>query len=283
MEPNRAALMRLLSPISIPAAKAANLIVHRAKPIGDDGEGTEYNLGVFTDSTHLRQTQTTISGYNQIAFLFYNCTYGQYRGAEKPIDPHLQVIIPMPMLTVKPSNYYMYHISFGFKEWRDENMDSPLCGAYIGITKRNPFLRLREHQQDAAAGRGHLLHKAWNALLRRGQLGIVNFTIVGEYKTLELAYAAEEALVDEHTLAPKGLNAIPGGMKGIRMMHQLRLLHGTSQISVEDRDRALVRLEGPHDRNSPCAHYRTGHFRNLPTGKLTWVSPCWVNPPKLTN
>lgn len=155
----------------------------------------------------------------------------------------------------------------------------PLAAGYIGITKRNPFTRLKEHQQSALNGAGYQLHRAWRNLIDSGEKFSVVFQFSGSRKTLAEIYDAEESFVGDLTLTPKGLNAIPGGMAGIRMLHQLRLLDGVHQVTVEQRDEALVKLEREARRpGSPCAHYRSGHLRRLPTGRLIWVSACWVNP-----
>lgn len=97
-------------------------------------------------------------------------------------------------------------------------------------------------------------------------------------KNLQAAYDFEERSVAKSgTLAPGGLNAIPGGMAGIRMMHELRLLNGSSPISLEKRDAAIEKLL-THGATSKATHYRSGHVRKLDGGqRTTWVRSCWVN------
>lgn len=82
----------------------------------------------------------------------------------------------------------------------------------------------------------------------------------------------EDLAVQKETLTPVGLNAIPGGEAGIKMLHELALLKGR-KVGIDERDAAVERLQ----QESPCAHYRRGHMRKLPTDKLTFVKPCWVN------
>lgn len=103
-----------------------------------------------------------------------------------------------------------------------------------------------------------------------------DFYIAHKTATQDDIYTSEELLVEKLSLTPKGLNVIPGGMAGIRMLHQLRLLRG-NQTSPDDRDAALGDLES----GARKTHFRTGHIRKLPTSKITWVRPCWVNLPKV--
>lgn len=281
MKYNHAMLCRLFEPLSPALAKAVAAQLDRAvEPTATHGSYS--SIRMFGDGRIELKPEATLTAmprptaYLEIIW---------YTGAKSEMyDDHvscLRIILPVSLLRETPKKYFIYNVGFKSVLEIGAAADNPLSNGYYGITKRNPFVRFREHQRDAATGVGHILHKTWHGLVKRKMRRTVRFFVADQYDTLDEAYAAEERRVDEFTLAPKGLNAIPGGMKGIRMMHQLRLLHGTRQVSVDDRDAALVRLEQAHDRNSPCAHYRTGHFRTLPTGNMTWVSPCWVNPTPL--
>lgn len=176
--------------------------------------------------------------------------------------------------------YLVYHIRFSVSEddprLTEKDCD-PLFRGYIGITKRGYMTRFMEHYEKAKANTGYLLHSVWHSLLKEEIDMYPVIQLNGSAKTLKEIYSIEEDLVEKYTLTPKGLNAIPGGMAGIRMMHELRLLTST-KVGVDERDKALEALQQrTHAHGSPCAHYRRGHMRKLESGRLTYVKPCWVN------
>jgi len=110
--------------------------------------------------------------------------------------------------------------------------------SYAGITKRNWLLRLDEHLQEMRAGSRKVFHQSW-----RDSLTVDKMTYGSELLRLNFskddAMGWEEYFVDAHTLAPKGLNMIPGGFKGLQLLHQLRITDRID-ISLEERDRAIA-------------------------------------------
>ena len=58
------------------------------------------------------------------------------------------------------------------------------------------------------------------------------------------AMFVEERLV-ERTLAPKGLNMIPGGFAGMKYLHRLGLL-AKDRVALEDRDEAIAAFIREH-------------------------------------
>jgi hypothetical protein len=176
--------------------------------------------------------------------------------------------------------YTLYHIRFSVSDLDTrltEKDCDPLFHGYIGITKRGYMTRFMEHYEKAKNNTGYLFHSVWHSLMQEGINMYPVIQINGTTETLKEIYFLEEELVREHTLTPMGLNAIPGGMAGIKMMHELRLLNST-KVGIDERDAALEALQQrTHAHGSPCAHYRRGHMRKLETGKLTFVKPCWVN------
>ncbi len=181
---------------------------------------------------------------------------------------------------VKLRKYSLYHVRFCISEEEtrlSEKDCEPLLSGYFGITKRNYMTRFSEHYEKARNNTGYLFHSIWHNLLREKIVMYTAVQICGTADSLKKIYELEEELVGELTLTPKGLNAIPGGMAGIRMMHELRLLNST-RVGIEERDNALVALQQKaHGHGSPCAHYRRGHMRKLESGRLTYIKPCWVN------
>lgn len=184
--------------------------------------------------------------------------------------------VPTRLLTTKDTyKYTLYGLRF------EMTPDCPVFDAsarrvfqmgYLGVTKRPPFTRFNEHYRDAMQGKGHLLHKTWHAISKSGARYLPNFYIAKMARSQDAIYALEEEFVENMTLAPNGLNAIPGGYAGIRFLHKLALL-GRGVTDIASRDAAMIALE----RSKVATHYRSGHVRRLPTGKTTWVSPCWVN------
>lgn len=211
-----------------------------------------------------------------------NDSSGMYQGKVHPRDIELRIDLPFRYVfdAYPIKKYVVYHIRFSIdkEETRlTEKECAPLFHGYIGITKRGYLKRFREHENRAMTNTGYLLHSVWHSLLQE-KIDMNPVIQIGDTaETLKEIYAMEEEAVEKVTLTPKGLNAIPGGMAGIKMMHELRLLNST-KVGIDERDAALEALQQKtHAHGSPCAHYRRGHMRKLETGKLTFVKPCWVN------
>lgn len=177
------------------------------------------------------------------------------------------------------AKYWLYRITFHVDpDMFDEQSAAVLKAGYWGITVRAVTQRWSEHQRDAFFGKGHLLHRVWSGLLRAKKPFTVQFTLNGCAASLAEIYRLEEQAVAADSLAPKGLNAIPGGEAGIRMLHSFSLLTGKKLPALTERDRALAHMERELEkRRSSATHYRRAHFRALPAGRMTWVSGCWVN------
>ncbi|MGJ3702679.1 hypothetical protein [Variovorax sp. AFSI2.2] len=123
---------------------------------------------------------------------------------------------------------------------------------YIGLTSRNWQTRYREHQRDALTGSELLFHTTLASVFPEGgiaQAGMGSFEIVrcGLCLTSELEYVnltygeamqVEEQLV-ERTLNPAGLNMIPGGFAGIKLLHKLGFLK-RSTATAEERNLAAT-------------------------------------------
>ncbi|MER9680788.1 hypothetical protein NKJ23_15850 [Mesorhizobium sp. M0184] len=183
--------------------------------------------------------------------------------------------VPIKMLCGSSRKFYMYNVSFATRSAKEIPSESAdvLSVGYYGITGRHPLKRFVEHYRDAARGAGHLLHKTWHHLMHSGCQVEAHVRLAGYADTLDDIYSAEETAV-ETSISPKGLNVVPGGHAGIKFLHNLRLLDRAVGVSPDKRDDALRALEV----DKRVTHYRSGHFRTLPTGKETWIRPCWVNP-----
>jgi hypothetical protein len=228
----------------------------------------------------VRQDQ---DGSSRLMVMTFRDTFGtRFMQLLSTPDTVLRIDIPLHFAydEAELKKYVVYHIRFKISEDDPrftEETSLPLRRGYIGITGRWFFTRFLEHEKKARMGEGFLFHSAWNMLLKENVSFHPTVQICATADTLKEIYAMEEEAVAKFTLAPLGLNAIPGGMAGIRMMHELRLLNSL-KVGVDERDAAIERLQkGGFAHGSPCAHYRRGHMRKLADEKLTWVSPCWVN------
>jgi len=117
---------------------------------------------------------------------------------------------------------------------------------YVGITGRNWLLRLSEHMREIHSGSRRTFYQAW-----RDNLGLRDVCFVSQLAEINLEYEDamnwEEALVDKIASGPNGLNMIPGGYKGLRYLHKLRITNRVN-ISVEDRDVAIEEYIRQHPR-----------------------------------
>lgn len=109
---------------------------------------------------------------------------------------------------------------------------------YVGITGRNWLLRLNEHVREMANGNSRLFYRAWRE--RYDKHGILFTSMLKEVNfTYEEAMNWEEAEVDRVASDQYGLNMIPGGFKGIRLLHKCRLIDNES-ISLDERESAIA-------------------------------------------
>jgi len=109
---------------------------------------------------------------------------------------------------------------------------------YVGITSRNWLERLDEHISEARRGNRRSFYQVlrestgWQDVLYTCSLREVN-------KSYDEAMNWEEAQVDKIASDQYGLNMIPGGFKGLKYLHKLRITK-KERISVEERDQAIA-------------------------------------------
>jgi hypothetical protein len=137
--------------------------------------------------------------------------------------------------------------------------------SYIGLTSRNWQTRYKEHQRDALTGSELLFHTSLAAIINKdgiNQIGMGPFEIVrsgtcliSELQYVNLTYEEamqiEERMV-ENTLHPLGLNMIPGGFAGMKLLHELRYLP-RARATVDDRDFAAAKYLLARTRDSKFA------------------------------
>jgi hypothetical protein len=117
---------------------------------------------------------------------------------------------------------------------------------YVGITGRNWLVRLNEHVREMANGSQRHFYRAWRE--HYGAPGVLFTSYLDDInQTYEAAMNWEEAKVDEIASDQYGLNMIPGGFKGLRLLHESRITKGIN-ISLEERDRAVTEYCRQHPR-----------------------------------
>lgn len=232
---------------------------------------------VFVDEDILNNPKTkTINGH-----VHYDITEGLLLN----VDIHTAFLLHEDVLS---ANYFAYQIRFSNRSIKTTKLDAKtitrLNHGYFGITSRNVTTRFLEHLRLAKKNSGSMLHSVWHSMMDYPEV-VPTVSIHRMAFTLDEIYAIEEKAVREWSLAPMGLNAIPGGWEGIKMLHTLGLTNKRKikLITPEDRDDALAKLERlNHPHGSPCCHYRRGHLRKLNETRHTWVTGHFVNADKET-
>ena len=140
---------------------------------------------------------------------------------------------------------------------------------YIGITKQGWRKRFAQHLSNARSGSMLLFHRA----LRDHYVGcrMIAHRVLAICQTEKEAMDLEEKFVKGHersdfdsveqadslfnnekwvsgTLYPKGLNMIPGGYAGLRVLHKMGAMKENKPLDIEARDNLLIKCL---DRSNP--------------------------------
>jgi hypothetical protein len=110
---------------------------------------------------------------------------------------------------------------------------------YAGITSRNWLLRLEEHAREMAKGSQRLFYRAWRERFEKSGILFTSF-LDDVNRTYEEAMNWEEAKVDKISNDEYGLNMIPGGFKGLRLLHECRIIDDIATTSLEAKDHAIA-------------------------------------------
>jgi hypothetical protein len=231
-----------------------------------------------------------------LKFVFCNDNYDQEKfnkavSQNKIVDlsgfTELQFAVDINWLMMREFQkvkYFLYRIYFQNRSETklDKKTLARLAQGYVGITSRNIVIRFNEHLRHAKNNTGSMLHSVWHSMMGYEEI-VPRLELLGIGGDLDFIYQMEEETVALATLAPLGLNAIPGGWAGIKMLHTLGLTNKRKikLITPEDRDEALTKLERlNHPHGSPCCHYRRGHIRKLSETRHTYVTGHFVNADK---
>jgi hypothetical protein len=179
--------------------------------------------------------------------------YFENPGLERPLEQHRVVLhiavkeatslqrnisVPLQALMVgwgdaeKGSQGYCHSIAF-FDEGRVLEQ-----WYYIGITSRNWLRRMEEHFQEVRSGSNKRFHAAWRAYTGDAKVMLCSELVVLNHSFDEIMDWEEEQ-VDIHMAAGNSLNMIPGGYKGLKFLHEHRLISSVD-ITLEEREHAIA-------------------------------------------
>lgn len=118
---------------------------------------------------------------------------------------------------------------------------------YAGITKQGWQKRLSQHTAAAGAGSNRLFPVAIRNAFSDGNPKSFTTFIASVNSTYDDSMNWEEWFVDEVSLAPKGLNMIPGGFKGLKFLHE-HSVNVPKNYSEKDIDEAVEHYQQKHPR-----------------------------------
>lgn len=120
---------------------------------------------------------------------------------------------------------------------------------YVGITKRNWLKRMREHINEVESGSNKTFHSAWREFKGDSKVLFTSELIVLNH-TYDQIMNWEEAIVDEQMQLGTSLNMIPGGFKGLKFLHQHRIIT-SREIPLSERDSAIDKYAAEHQSGIP--------------------------------
>lgn len=183
---------------------------------------------------------------------------------EMPFGVRTSYVVPLQYLiksAAKVKGTYTVYVSRTYVEGE--------IFIYVGITKRQPQIRLREHIQSAKSGSPYHHARKLAEHMRAGHDALIEFEIYACGLSQDAANDLEEYFVDKFSLASKyrnGLNMIPGGYAGARALAQLA--HGS--------ERALAK---PEIREALLKHWLDDHplrgRKNLVAAE-NWKDPAYA-------
>jgi hypothetical protein len=109
---------------------------------------------------------------------------------------------------------------------------------YIGISKRNWLERMGEHFREIRNGSNKTFHAAWRQYVGTKKARLHSELIVTNH-TFKQIMDWEEDQVDLQKKQGNSLNMIPGGFKGLKFLHEHRLL-ASLNATLEEREAAIA-------------------------------------------
>jgi hypothetical protein len=170
-----------------------------------------------------------------------HATVAQFEGTAWTISIPLQYIMKGFPIFKKQHFGYAHKIAILDDDGQVENEY-----AYIGITGRNWLQRMSEHFNEIKSGSNKLFHKTWREFTGQNNVILSSELIIGDH-TYEQIMAWEETMVDRYMESEISLNMIPGGFKGMKFLHEHRLLK-SDNATLAERDAAILEYQKQHPR-----------------------------------
>ena len=153
------------------------------------------------------------------------------------------IVVPLQTLLknypVIKNAHYGYAHSIWLKNQNTEHY-------YAGITKRSWLIRMKEHLSEAFKKESKKkFHRAWREYVDDEDVVFKSELVVTNH-SYEQIMSWEEWVVDKYMDAGVSLNMIPGGFKGIKFLHEHRMLDNTKHVSIDERDKAITRYAHKH-------------------------------------
>lgn len=160
-----------------------------------------------------------------------------------------KTIVPLQFLLKRwgNANYghqcYIHSISHNMKQIKDFSDFEAIRKAdsdsyyYVGITGRNWLLRLSEHIGEMRRGSKKWFHKIMNESVHMTDV-LISSSLRDINLSFEDAMNWEEHNVDKIAYGPNGLNMIPGGFKGLKLLHKLKITDRIN-ITLDEREKAI--------------------------------------------
>lgn len=117
---------------------------------------------------------------------------------------------------------------------------------YVGITGRNWLLRLDEHIREMLKGNRRVFYEKWREMTQSDDVLFSSF-LRDINLSFEEAMDWEEKYVDKIASDAYGLNMIPGGFKGLKLLHKYRIIKNID-IDLDEREKAIYEYLKKHPR-----------------------------------
>lgn len=168
-----------------------------------------------------------------------HATVARFEGTTWTISFPLQYIM-QGFPKIKNQHFGYCHKIALFNE--DESFDKEYI--YVGVTGRNWLQRMNEHFNEIKSGSNKLFHQTWREFTGKKNVMLSSELVVGDH-SFEQIMSWEEDFVDRYMEAGVSLNMIPGGFKGMRFLHKLRLTK-SERVTLNERDKAIVDYQQQH-------------------------------------
>ncbi len=109
---------------------------------------------------------------------------------------------------------------------------------YVGVSKRNWLERMAEHFREVRSGSNKTFHAAWRQYVGTKKARLHSELIVTNHSFKQIMDWEEDQVALQKEQGTS-LNMIPGGFKGLKFLHEHRLLKSPN-ATLEQRDAAIA-------------------------------------------